>query len=67
MFYVKEAVNEAMDIQIEVNDENVYCHCPRCGEEVQVDLNEFFGDKDFDLYSTSLLCEDCSRKVRSEK
>ncbi len=67
MFFVKEAINGAVDIQIEITEENVYCHCPRCGEEVQVDLNEFIGDKDFDLYGTVLYCEDCSRKVRCEK
>ena len=30
---------------------------------MQVDLNEFFGDEDFDLYSTNLLCDECGRKV----
>ena len=67
MFYVKETINDAVEVKVEINDENVFCHCPRCGAEVQVDLNDFFGDEDFDLYGTNLLCDDCSRKVRCGK
>lgn len=43
MFYVKEQLNDAMDVTIEINDENVYCRCPKCGGEVQVDLAGGFG------------------------
>ncbi len=67
MFYVKETINDAVEVKVEINDENVFCRCPRCGTEVQVDLNEFFGDEDFDLYSTNLLCDECGRKVRCGK
>ncbi len=67
MFYVREAIGDAMELAVEINDENVYCRCPRCGAEVRVDLNDFFGDEEFDLYSTSLYCEECSRKVRCDK
>ena len=66
MFYVKETINDAVEVKVEINDENVYCRCLRCGAEVQVDLNEFFGDEDFDLYGTSLFCSDCGRKVRCD-
>lgn len=66
MFYVKENINDALEVKVEITDENVFCHCPRCGKEVKVDLNDFFGDEEFDLYSTGLLCSDCSRKVRCE-
>ena len=67
MFYVKENINDAVEVKVEINDENVFCHCPRCGKEVHVDINEFMGDEDFDLYATSLFCADCSRKVRCDK
>ena len=50
-----------------INDENVFCHCPRCGAEVPVDLNEFFGDAEFDLFGTAICCTECSRKMRCEK
>ena len=66
MFYVKETINDAVEEKVEINDENVFCRFPRCGAEVQVDLNEFFGDEEFDLYGTSLFCSDCSRKVRCD-
>ena len=67
MFYVKENINDAMEVTVEINDENVFCHCPRCGAEVPVDLNEFFGDAEFDLFGTAICCTECSRKVRCEK
>lgn len=43
MFYVKEQLNDAMEVSIEINDENVFCRCPHCGSEVQVDLADVFG------------------------
>ena len=67
MFYVKENINDAMEVTVEINDENVFCHCPRCGAEVPVDLNEFFGDAEFDLFGTAICCTECSRKMRCEK
>ena len=67
MFYVKENINDTLGVTVEINDENVFCHCPRCGAEVPVDLNEFFGDAEFDLFGTAICCTECSRKVRCEK
>lgn len=62
MFYVKETVSDSMDITIEINDENVFCRCPNCGDEVQVDLQEVL--RDGDLFGTSVFCESCSMKMR---
>ena len=56
-----------MEVTVEINDENVFCRCPRCGEEVPIDLNEFFGDAEFDLFGTAICCTECSRKMRCEK
>lgn len=28
MFYVKETMGDAMEVTIEINDENVFCRCP---------------------------------------
>lgn len=67
MFYVKEKVSDAMEVTIEINDENVFCRCPVCGEEVQVDIAEVLSDGESDLFGTSILCGDCSRKMMGRK
>ena len=63
MFYVKEPINDAMEVTIEINDENVFCRCPVCGREVLVDLEEVLCDGKGDLSGTAVLCEDCSREL----
>ena len=60
---MKEQLNDAMEVSIEINDENVFCRCPHCGSEVQVDLAEVFADGDVDLFGTAVLCDNCSRKL----
>lgn len=63
MFYVKEPIDDAMEVTIEISDENVFCRCPVCGREVPVDLEEVLGDGKGDLFGTAVLCEDCSREL----
>ena len=63
MFYVKEPINDAMEVTVEINDENVFCLCPVCGREVLVNLEEVLGDEKGDLFGTAVLCEDCSREL----
>ena len=63
MFYVKEKVSDAMEVTIEIADENVFSRCPVCGEEVQVDIAELLSDGESDLFGTSVLCSDCTRKM----
>ncbi len=47
MFYVKERISDAAEVSVEINEENVFTRCPRCGKEVSVDLAELFhGDED---------------------
>lgn len=67
MFYVKEKLNDTVGISIEINDENVFCRCPHCGSEVQVDLAEVFADGKVDLFGTSVLCDSCSKKLAGGK
>lgn len=67
MFYVKEPIHDAMEVTIEINDENVFCRCPVCGREALVDLEGVLGDRKGDLFGTSVMCEDCSRKVMELK
>ncbi|UTW70386.1 hypothetical protein KHA80_07770 [Anaerobacillus sp. HL2] len=54
MFYVKERVNDSMEISIEITIENVFCHCPMCGSEVSVDIGEILSDGESDLYGTAV-------------
>ena len=62
MFYVKERINDSMEISIEINYENVFCTCPKCGKEVRVDLVEEF--EEGDLFSTQVCCNTCSETMR---
>lgn len=64
MFYVKERLNDAMEVSIEITDENVFCHCPVCGVEVSVDLAEILSDGESDLFGTAVFCEECGMKIR---
>lgn len=63
MFYIKEKVTDSLELSAEINDENVFCRCPVCGAEVQVDLEAVFADGDADLFGTSVLCNECSAEV----
>ena len=62
MFYVKEPIHDAMEVTIEINDENVFCRCPRCGSEVAVDLEDVLSSGG-DLYGTSVFCDKCAEKM----
>lgn len=59
MFYVKEKIGDTAEVNIEINDENVFCRCPKCGSEVQLDLAEILSDGESDLFGTSVLCGRC--------
>ena len=63
MFYVKETMGDAVEVKIEINDENVFCRCPHCGSEVQVNLQDILNDEDSDLFGTAVLCENCKRRM----
>lgn len=61
MFYVKEKINDTVEIAVEIHDDNVFCPCPECGLEVCIDLAELFRDGEGDLYGTVVYCPECSR------
>lgn len=65
MFYVKSKIADNAELRIELDDENVYNHCPGCGAEVQVDLSDLFRDGVSDFYSTSVYCKDCTAKLNT--
>ena len=60
MFYVKQNFGYA-EVITEIHDDNVFCRCPVCGAEHQVDLAEIFGGDEVDLYGTAVLCAVCSK------
>ena len=66
MFYVKERLNDAVEVNVEITDENVFTRCPGCGDEVCVDLAELFSDGESDLYGTAVYCKECSQKIRNK-
>lgn len=66
MFYVKEKLNNAVAVSIELGDENVFCICPNCGCEVNVNLKELFSDENFDLYGTTVYCDECGKAIIEE-
>ena len=67
MFYVKEKLSDAVEVSVEITDENVLTRCPGCGDEVGVDLAELFSDGESNLYGTAVYCDECSRKIRNER
>lgn len=62
MFYVKENINDAVEVKVGLNDENVFCTCPECGTEVAVDLSCVFADGIGDMYGTTVLCDKCAKR-----
>ena len=66
MFYVKEKIGKNTEFKIEINYENVFCICPKCGSEVKVFLDDILQDKNSDLYNTSVYCDECSRITEEE-
>lgn len=68
MFYVKEKINEAMEVRIEVGCDNVFGICPRCGDEVQINLEDLANaDDSLDLYGMAVYCDDCTKELMKEK
>lgn len=62
MFHVKTQLNKDAAIVVDITDKNVFTTCPDCGKEVQVDLTDFAGDEEFDLYGTEVSCPECSKR-----
>lgn len=65
MFYVKANLNDEVEIKVEINSDNVFNNCPRCGRETNVDLSDM-GNGEWDLYGTQVFCEECTEKTMKE-
>ena len=66
MFYVKQSINDSLEIRVEIHDDNVFTTCPDCGVEICVDISVLFIDGESDLYGTAIFCPDCSKSRLEE-
>lgn len=66
MFYIKTKQPGGKTVNTEVTDENVFTRCLECSKEISVDLAELFSDGEGDLYSSGIICEDCTKKRMSK-
>lgn len=61
MFFVREKISDTVEITVEIHDDNVFCTCPGCSCEVEINLAELFSNGNGDLYGTAVYCPECSR------
>lgn len=61
MYYLKNGKKKLF-----IEEDNVFTQCPRCGKEMQIDLDDAVINGTLDLYGISWYCDKCSRKVRSK-
>jgi len=59
MYYIKLPERPVNGV-IGITRRNVFCLCPGCGKEVQVDLQQFAGNQGFRFEGSSVLCSDCT-------
>ena len=62
MFYVKETMGDAVEVNIEINDENVFCRCHIVVLRYRW-IAAILSDGDSDLFGTAVLCENCTRRI----
>ena len=61
MFYIKDKLYGAIEVTTEIGPNYVFCKCPYCGKEVQVNLSLLMSDGQGDLLSRSVVCDNCKR------
>lgn len=67
MFYTKAKLSDGVTIKTEITDENVFTVCPECGKEFPIDLEGEIRHGGADLYSTQVLCSECSAKQANKR
>ena len=60
MFYIKTQISDAAELNVEIQDDNVFTRCPACGREFAIDIAELLQDGESDLYGTAVYCAQCS-------
>ena len=63
MFYIKEKLSDGVTINANITTDNVYCHCPLCGKELQVNLDNVFAEGEVDLCGTNVVCDECTESI----
>ena len=64
MIYHKTSINDEIEIRLPVYDDELFCICPGCGKEVELDSKDLIEIlKDGDFAGTSVYCKDCSKKI----
>ena len=66
MFYIKDTLFGAIEVTTDIGPDNVFCKCPYCGKEVQVNLSLLMSDGKGDLLSRSVVCDNCKRVSKEE-
>lgn len=59
MYYVKELIHDNYTVTVPITDKNVYCRCPHCGKEVQVDIGAMIEAGISDVLKTAVACDRC--------
>ena len=67
MFCVKERIGRGATVSLDITDKNVYTRCPGCRKVFQVNLEEVFKVGGVDLFSTVVLCDECSERIQRRK
>lgn len=58
MYFLKNEKGELL----EINDENVFGICYKCGKQIAIDLQEEASERGIDLFGTCFTCADCNKK-----
>lgn len=69
MFFIKDNVTGR---EVELYESDIYTYCPECGKRLfplkdtglQEFLEGFDEDFDFELATTTMVCEDCLKKIK---
>lgn len=67
--YIKTKITDDIEINIQLYSDQIYCKCPVCGVEVNVDADQLLDilENDGDLTTTAVYCDPCSEKYRANK
>ena len=66
MYFIQITPKERETGLVAITRSNVLSFCPKCGNAVPVDLQDFIGEEGFRLTGSSVLCPECSRMERDK-
>jgi hypothetical protein len=62
LFFIKEYLGNQSELITYITEDNVFCTCPNCGADVQVDLASVIECANYDLENTAVWCDDCAKE-----